>query len=98
MIAHGRPALRPQSRPTLSRPPHPVPTFVTMANAPLSERDGGICRSDLGWWRSGIFLRTRLDRANQLEVVAENRTIAHDRYASARLAWCPAARRWRRAL
>jgi hypothetical protein len=22
-----------------SRPPHPVPTFVTMANAPLPERD-----------------------------------------------------------
>jgi hypothetical protein len=25
----------------LLRPPHPIPTFVTMANAPLSERDGG---------------------------------------------------------
>jgi hypothetical protein len=25
---------------TLPRPPHPVPTFVTMANAPLSEGDG----------------------------------------------------------
>ena len=37
-VAHGRPALRLQSRPTLPRPPHPVPTFVTMANAPL--RDG----------------------------------------------------------
>jgi hypothetical protein len=22
------------------RPPHPIPTFVTMANAPLPERDG----------------------------------------------------------
>src|SRR3954462_15076331 len=34
-IAHGRPALRKQARPTLPRPPHPVPTFVTMANAPF---------------------------------------------------------------
>jgi hypothetical protein len=25
------------ARPTLPRPPHPVPTFVTMANAPLLE-------------------------------------------------------------
>jgi hypothetical protein len=31
-------ALRSQSRPTLPRPPHPAPTFVTMANAPV--RDG----------------------------------------------------------
>jgi hypothetical protein len=28
------------SRLTLPRPPHPIPTFVTMANAPLAERDG----------------------------------------------------------
>ena len=28
-------ALRPRARPTLPRPPQPVPTFVTMANAPL---------------------------------------------------------------
>src|SRR5437879_10748272 len=33
-IAHGRTALRSQARPTLPRPPHPIPTFVTMANAP----------------------------------------------------------------
>jgi hypothetical protein len=26
------------ARPTLPRPPHPVPTFVTMANAPLGDR------------------------------------------------------------
>jgi hypothetical protein len=32
----------------LPRPPHPVPTFVTMANAPLSGRDGKIFKSDLG--------------------------------------------------
>jgi hypothetical protein len=34
LIAHGRTALRSQARPTLPRPPHPIPTFVTMANAP----------------------------------------------------------------
>jgi hypothetical protein len=28
------------ARPTLPRPPHPVPTFVTMANAPLLGQDG----------------------------------------------------------
>ena len=35
-------ALRSRSRPTLPRPPHLIPTFVTMANAPRSERDGGV--------------------------------------------------------
>jgi hypothetical protein len=25
----------------LLRPSHPIPTFVTMANAPLPEQDGG---------------------------------------------------------
>ena len=34
-IAHGITALRTRARPTLPRPPQPVPTFVTMANAPL---------------------------------------------------------------
>jgi hypothetical protein len=36
------------TRPTLPRPPHPVPTFVTMANAPLPGRDGGSYAADLG--------------------------------------------------
>jgi hypothetical protein len=39
MIAHGKPALPIMSRPALPRPPHPVPTFVTMANAPRAGRD-----------------------------------------------------------
>ena len=30
-----KPALRSHHTPTLPRPPHPAPTFVTMANAPL---------------------------------------------------------------
>src|SRR5258707_13714861 len=33
------------ARPTLPRPPHPIPTFVTMANAPLVGWDGGINKS-----------------------------------------------------
>ena len=43
------------TRPTLPRPPQPAPTFVTMANAPLPGRDGGICKSDLGLARRSIF-------------------------------------------
>src|SRR5713101_8994778 len=38
----------PWHRPTLPRPPHPIPTFVTMANAPARGRDGGSSRFDLG--------------------------------------------------
>ena len=34
--AHGKPPCDHITRPTLPRPPQPVPTFVTMANAPLS--------------------------------------------------------------
>jgi hypothetical protein len=48
-IAHkleARPAITP-TRPTLQRPPHPIPTFVTMANAPLSGRDGESYEADL---------------------------------------------------
>jgi hypothetical protein len=37
MVAHGKPALRSRSRPTLPRPPHPIPTFVTTADAPRAE-------------------------------------------------------------
>ena len=42
-------ALRTFAHPTLPRPPHPAPTFVTMANAPLPGRDGGDV--DLIWVR-----------------------------------------------
>ena len=37
-IAHETPPCDTVTRPTLPRPPHPAPTFVTMANAP--PRDG----------------------------------------------------------
>jgi hypothetical protein len=65
------------AQPTPSRPPQPAPMFVTTADAPLAGQDGGSCRGDLGSGRSGLFLRARLDRANHVEVVTENRTIAH---------------------
>ena len=69
------------TRPTLPRPPQPAPTFVTMANAPLPGRDGGSCRGDLGQLRRSIFLQSRLDRANHVEVVTENRFCAHRLFA-----------------
>ncbi len=58
-----------QSRPTLPRPPHPVPTFVTMANAPLVGQDGG--DKPVIWVRrkEGIFFKRGLDQANRLEAV-----------------------------
>ena len=39
-LTENRPATT-SAPPTLPRPPHPVPTFVTMANAPREGRDGG---------------------------------------------------------
>src|SRR6266404_4826430 len=59
------------ARLTPPRPPHPVPRFVTCATPLLSERDGFGYASDLGQRRSEIFLRTGLDRANQLEIVQQ---------------------------
>src|ERR1700760_982227 len=38
--SRARPALQPPRATTLPRPPLPAPTFVTMANAPLTGRDG----------------------------------------------------------
>ncbi len=40
--SQAKPALRHFARPTLPRPPHPAPTFVTMANAPLRSRTRGV--------------------------------------------------------
>ena len=60
------------SRPTLPRPPHPVPTSVTMANAPRERRDGGdkpvIClRSEAEYFCDGDWTgRNRLIRFRKL--------------------------------
>jgi len=51
-IPQWKAALRHLRRPTLPRPPHPAPTFVTMANAPHEEQDGGSYGTDLGEMRS----------------------------------------------
>jgi hypothetical protein len=59
------------TRPTLPRPPHPAPTFVTMANAPLSGRDGGGSRIDLGLAETRIFFRKGLDHPTRLERIEE---------------------------
>ena len=58
-----RPAI---SRATLPRPPRPVPTFVTMANAPLSGTGWPDFTFDLPDGLSGIFLREGLDRTFDL--------------------------------
>jgi hypothetical protein len=65
------------TRPTLPRPPQPVPTFVTMANAPLPGRDGGRCRFDLGKSGREIFSHAELDRWHHVEFVVENQFPAH---------------------
>jgi hypothetical protein len=49
------------------RPPHPVPTSVTIAKRPSVARDGRPNASDLPDVLSEIFLRAYLDRANQLD-------------------------------
>ncbi len=63
LIAHRSfdPPCDPLARQTLPRPPHPIPTFVTMANAPLARRDAGSCSCDLGWMKTGIFLQRGMD-------------------------------------
>jgi hypothetical protein len=42
-----------QARATSSRPPHPVPTLVTMADAPLPEQDG--VDKPLIWVRRQVY-------------------------------------------
>jgi hypothetical protein len=48
-LTENRPATA-LARPTLPRPPHPIPTFVTMANAPREGQDGG--DQEMIWVRS----------------------------------------------
>src|ERR1700744_593584 len=69
VVAHGKPALRSLAHPMLPRPPHPAPTFVTMANAPLSEQDGDDYSGDLRFRKNRIFFRRGIDTlaAKQLD-------------------------------
>src|SRR5712671_3512449 len=66
LIAHrpfANPPCNPVARKTLPRPPHPIPTFVTIMIRP-SSRDGmaRTCRDDLPDGESEIFLREGLDK------------------------------------
>ncbi len=79
LIAH-RPFANPPcnhvARLTLPRPPHPIPTFVTIMIRP-SSRDGmaRTCRDDLPDGESEIFLREGLDRLMGDLPVGQNITI-----------------------
>jgi hypothetical protein len=59
-----------------SRPPHPVPTFVTIAKRPSVARDGHGYRFDLGESGKVLFLRARLDGANQIDLAQQIRFYA----------------------
>jgi hypothetical protein len=69
-----------------SRPPHPAPTFVTMANAPRAGRDGKRYRFDLGFGKTEIFLQMGLDRQEARGVadlpVGQNRLVRPTRHVS----------------
>jgi hypothetical protein len=62
-IAHKSfdPPCDPIARKTLPRPPHPCPTFVTIAKRPSAGRDGRINKAVSTKSRSGIFLQRGLD-------------------------------------
>jgi hypothetical protein len=62
-LAHGKhPPCEHRSRPTLLRPPPPVPTFVTTADAPLCGTGCGSFSSDLPDDGSGNIFRARAGR------------------------------------
>ena len=84
----GQPALRSnQPRPTLPRPPHPIPTFVTTANAPLCGTGCGSYGLDLGKTRREMFFAWGLDGWNQSDLLQEIRFCAqlHDAWSAS---WC----------
>ena len=66
------------ARPTLPRPPHPMPNVRDDHDTPLLGAGMGRAGSaDLPDGTSGIFSSTGLDRANHVEVAVENRLCAH---------------------
>ena len=80
MLARGKSALRTPLAPDAAASTSTRPNVRDDGQRPSSlGRDGGSCRGDLGLARSGLFLRSRLDRANQLEVAGENRALARRR-------------------
>jgi len=81
MFAHGKPALRTPFAPDAAASTATRPNVRDDGQRP-SSRDGmaGVVGVILGSRRSGIFLQQRLDRANHVEVVTENRATAHAQY------------------
>jgi hypothetical protein len=71
--------IRPRTnvRLTLPRPPHPAPNVRDDRETPLCVgRDGGGYSGDLGLTGTGMFFRSGLDRANQLDPVEESSFLA----------------------
>jgi hypothetical protein len=65
-VAHGQsPPCEPHHAPDAAASTASRPTFVTMANAPLSERDGGVSTGDLGGASSQISENQKWTRGCQ---------------------------------
>jgi hypothetical protein len=58
----------PKARATSLRPPHPAPTFVTMANAPLPGQDSHLKATDLPRKKSEIFGKSE-KRLNAISLI-----------------------------
>jgi hypothetical protein len=59
------------TRPTLPRPPHPMPRVSDDHDTPPSGWDGGGYGGDLGKTGSGMFLRKGVDGTNQVELIGQ---------------------------
>jgi hypothetical protein len=75
-LTENRPANMP-ARPTLPRPPHPIPTFRDDRDTPLVEgMRWASYRGDLGETGRGIFLGEGLDGGNRVDWVEEISVLA----------------------
>ena len=76
LTSFARPAITLRANAAASTASHPA--FVTTAKRPsCRERTGRAGRTDLPDGESGISFAGELDRANQPEIIAENRAMAH---------------------
>jgi hypothetical protein len=72
-------ALRSRARPTLPRPPHLIPTCLTIRIRPLvGDETAGVMPLIWGEMGRGIFLSKGLDRANHVETVQQISVFATD--------------------
>jgi hypothetical protein len=60
----------------LPRPPHPIPTFVTIAKRPSCGTGCATKATDLPAMKSEIFRSRGLDRANRIDLARENSVLA----------------------